>query len=70
MKAEQEGQTPILVFKDSQSKAIFAHACPRKGAHEAVVDKVIEDLNALGYRRVLVKTDGEPAIVNLWTKVK
>ena len=68
--AAKEGQTPILVIKDVKSKAIFAHACPCKGAHEAVVSKVIEDLNSLGYRRVLVRTDGEPAIVDLWKKIK
>ena len=42
--AEQEGQTPILVIKDTKSKAIFAHACPNKGAHEAVVARVVSDL--------------------------
>ena len=62
--AEQEGQTPILVVKDTRSKAIFAHACPNKGAHEAVVAKVVSDLNVLGYKRVLVRTDGEPAILD------
>ena len=68
--AEKEGQTPIIVIKDVNSKAIFAHACPCKGAHELVVAKIIDDLNTLGYRRVLVRTDGEPAILDLWNKIK
>ena len=68
--AERDGQTPVLVIKDTRSKAIFAHACPCKGVHKAVVGKVIEDLNTLGYKRVLVRTDGEPALLNLWQKVK
>ena len=42
--AEREGQTPILVIKDTASKALFAHACPCKGTHEAVVAKVCADL--------------------------
>ena len=46
--AEREGQTPILVIKVTQSKAVFAHACPCKGAHEAVVARVVADLNVLG----------------------
>ena len=37
--ATREGQTPILVLKDSKSRAMFAHACPCKGAHEAVVNQ-------------------------------
>ena len=52
------------------SKALFAHACPCKGAHELVVAKIVDDLNTLGHRRVLVRTDGEPAILDLWNKVK
>ena len=68
--AEEEGQTPILVIKDCHSKALFAHACPCKGAHEAVVARVVSDLDMLGYKRVLVRTDGEPAILDLWNKVK
>ena len=68
--AAKEGQTPILVIKDTKSKSLFAHACPRKGAEDAVVRKVIADLDSLGYKRVLIKTDGEPAILDLWSTVK
>ena len=46
--AERDGQTPVIVLKCSRSKAIFAHACPCKGAHQAVVSKIIDDLNSLG----------------------
>ena len=63
--AQREGQTPILVIKDTASKALFAHACPCKGAHEAVVARVCADLDTLGYKRILVRTDGEPAILDL-----
>ena len=45
--AEREGQTPILVVKDTSSKSIFSHACPRKGADDLVVKKVIADLEIL-----------------------
>ena len=38
--AEKEGQTPIIVIKDVNSKALFAHACPCKGAHDLVVSKM------------------------------
>ena len=63
--AEKEGQTPIIVLKDTLSRAIFAHACPCKGAHEAVVKRICGDLDTLGYKRVLVRTDGEAAILDL-----
>ena len=28
------------------------------------------ELDALGYKRLLIRTDGEPAIIDLWRKVK
>ena len=68
--AEKDGQTPIIVLKDTKSRAIFAHACPCKGAHEAVVARLVADLDMLGYKRVLIRSDGEPAILDLWSKVK
>ena len=68
--AQKEGQTPILVIKDTASKALFAHACPCKGAHEAVVARVCADLDTLGYKRILVRSDGEPAILDSRAKVK
>ena len=68
--AERDGQTPVIMLKDSNSKSIFAHACPRKGADDRVAMKICADLDALGYRRVLVRTDGEPALLDLWRKVK
>ena len=51
-------------------KSIFAHICPRKGADEKVVARLICDLDTLGYRRVLIRTDGEPAFIDLWNKIK
>ena len=68
--AEGDGQTPVLVLKDVRSKSLFAHACPCKGAHEAVVAKVISDLDSLGYRKVLIRTDGEGPITDLFAEVK
>ena len=68
--AEKEGQTPIVILKDTKSRAIFAHACPCKGKHEAVVTRLVADLDNLGYKRVLIRTDGEPALLDLWAEVK
>ena len=56
--ADKEGQTPIIVLKDVKSKAIFAHACPCKGPHEAVVTRIVADLETPGYNRIQVRTDG------------
>ena len=68
--AEKDGQTPIIILRDTKSRAMFAHVCPSKGAHEAVVDRLVGDLNTLGYKRILIRTDNEAAILDLWSKVR
>ena len=64
--------TPILVIKCSESGAICSHLVPQKGtAHEWIVDRVIAVLENLGYgkRKVIIKCDQEPAIVDLQKKI-
>ena len=68
--AEGDGQTPVLVLKDVRSKSLFAHACPCKGAHEVVVTQVVADLDSLGYRKILIRIDGEGAITDLFAEIK
>ena len=57
----------ILVAKDSRSRAIFAHVVRRKGVDEEgyAVKRLAEDIEWLGYTRIILKSDGEPAIVRL-----
>ena len=57
----------VLVVKDSRSKSVFAHAVPQKGVDvkRYAVDMIVEDVLWLGYSKVLLKSDNEPAIVKL-----
>ena len=57
----------VLVVKDSKSKAIFAHVVRRKGVDddEYAVRRLVEDVNWLGYSKVILKCDGERAIIRL-----
>ena len=57
----------VLVAKDSKSGAIFAHVVPQKGldADGYAVARIVEDIKWLGYAKLLVKSDNEPAIVAL-----
>ena len=49
----------------------FAHICERKGATEKwVIEKIIEDINRLGYTEVVPKGDGEPALQEVLQEVK
>ena len=62
-----EGAVKILVIRDSRSKAVFAHVVPVKGVDEKgfAVDALVADVKWLGYSKVTLKSDNEPAVVKL-----
>ena len=65
---DQENITAI-VMKDEESKAPFIHYCIQKGAQdEWIVRKILEDIENLGHGEIILKTDGEFAIVQLMSK--
>ena len=57
----------ILVVKYCQSKCTFGHVVPTKGIDEKrfAVDMISEDVAWLGYTRLILKSDNEPAIEKL-----
>eukprot|EP00969_Alexandrium_andersonii_P284602 12581625-Alexandrium_andersonii.AAC.1 len=67
--AEDASETSltVLVLKDRDSCAILGHPVLRKGRlREDTVDQAAPSIRRLGHRRkVLPKTDNEPALVDL-----
>ena len=62
---------PVLVAKDDETKAFAAHVVFQKGNVEWVADRVVEDLEKFGHSaKVCVKTDQEPALMDLVKAVK
>ena len=58
--------SPILCGRDSEDRWIIAHLLPVKGCGHPWCCKVItEELKACGHRKILFRSDGEPAIVEL-----
>ena len=57
----------VLVIKDSRSKMLFAHVVPTKGIDVQIfaVNMLTDDIVWLGYSRVILKSDNEPAIIKL-----
>ena len=52
-------------------KGFFGHVCERKGASDTwVIEKIQEDIARLGYQDVILKGDGEPALVQVLENVK
>ena len=56
---------PILVAKDSRSKMLFSRVVPRKGLDEYAVGALKMIIEQLGYKKAVMKSDNEPAILLL-----
>ena len=71
---DRNGESPVLVMHDARSKGIYAHLVPKKGTDypgmEEVVKKVVTDINNLGYRRVVFRSDNEHSILAFLRVVK
>ena len=55
----------VLVVKDTKSRAVFAHVVHKKGVEASgySVVRMVEDVQWLGYRKIILKSDNEPAIL-------
>ena len=62
-------EIPVLVVKDRRSKALWAHLVPSKGVENPhVYRSLFKDLNSTGYKKIILKSDQEPAITALAAK--
>ena len=67
---DEERGMPILVVKDEPKEGtgtgmVFAYAVPQKGVQPYAVKKLAETIGQLGHPEIVLKSDGEPAIVAL-----
>ena len=67
---EVEKGLPTLVMIDDKTGMIWARVLKQKGIEEYAVKVVTKFLDLLGYTRIIVKSDGEPAIKSLKEEVK
>ena len=67
-----EACAPTLVAKDRRTKLLMSHVVPCKGADQAwVVVQTLRDLERLGhYGDIVLRSDGEPALVDLMKKLQ
>ena len=56
---------PILVLKTRNTQVVAASVVPVKGAHAHSVDLIVKFLKFVGERKVILKSDQEPAILAL-----
>ena len=56
----------LQVARDEESRGLFVHAVPRKGmTHEHGARELCKDIQKIGYKKIVIKGDNEPAIVSL-----
>ena len=66
-----QGETPILVWKDNNSKGSMAIPVPEKGICEYAIRRAAQDINRLlGYNRMVFKGDQEPALRSVMERIK
>ena len=66
----EEGTVPMLAIKDAASKVVFDIVATAKGNNEYMVRRVMQCLDLLGYKRIILKSDNEPSLVALLGEVK
>ena len=64
-KQQEEGTVPMLAIKDAPSKVVFDMVVTAKGVNEYMVKRVMQSLDLLGHKRLILKSDQEPALVAL-----
>ena len=69
-KESEDKGMPILVVKDRDSGWISARVVPKKGKHVYAIKEMSKLIDWMGYRRIIIKTDQEPAIMDLKECVK
>ena len=62
-KETEDKGMPVVVAKDRDSGWISARVVPKKGKHVYTMKEMSRLIDWLGYRRIIRKTDQEPAIM-------
>ena len=60
---------PMIGLKERTCKMKFAHMVEEKGPNEYAIDQVKSDIESMGIRRMIFKTDQEPAITALRERI-
>ena len=65
--SDERNLIKVFVAAESKSGCVFARVVPQKGVDPDgyALDLLVEDIRWLGYVRILLKSDNEPAILNL-----
>ena len=57
-------------LKDRKSGTIKAHLVEQKGVDACAIKRIVRDIALLGYKKIIFKSDNEPAIIALKQAIK
>ena len=69
-KDDSEKGMPIIMMKDSESKMKLARVVPKKGVDPYAVDRIKRDIEQMGYKNIIFKSDQENSIKALKQAVR
>ena len=68
---EEGDKETATIMRDGETTNTFAHVVDGKGRGDGwIVDKIVEDIASLGYTDVIIKGDGEPALVQVMEAIR
>ena len=68
---EKDESLTSIVVRDKRTTTTAGHICECKGTDDKwIVNKIVQDIDEMGYTDIILKTDGEPAIVQLAMEIK
>ena len=56
-KDDRDKGMPIIVIKDDDTKMKLARVVPKKGVDPYVVDRIKKDIEQMGYKHIIFKSD-------------
>ena len=58
-------ESPVVVIVDFETDMVFAHVCRKKGSDADVLETMMADIEVLGHRQIVFKSDQETSITAL-----
>ena len=67
----EDDKVTVIVVKDETTGCVAAHVCEQKSAADKwVVERVCDDIDLFGHSGLVLKGDGEPALVQVQSAIK
>jgi len=68
---DRDDKATVIVMRCMRTMKSFVHVCLAKGpSDEWIIDQLVRDIDSLGYADIIIKTDGEPALVKVMEAIQ